>query len=170
MKSRVVWFNLFLWFALLALIAGCKAPGKSKYLASIRFHLEVNADGTDRSNPVPIGRSTPFMVNVEKIPFLSEHQLLEALLVDTNGAFSLKLQFDGKGTRLLEQYSSSSRGKRTAIFVEWNEQMRWLAAPRLEKRIADGVVVFTPDASREEVEELVVGLNKSAKAIQSGRF
>jgi hypothetical protein len=170
MKTPLVWFNIFLLAAALGLGPGCKAPGESKHLASVRVHLEVNPDGTERSHPVPIGRTGLFMVNVEKTPFLSEHQLKEAMLVETNDGFALKLEFDQKGTWLLEQYTSASRGKRAAVFVQWEEQMRWLAAPRMEHRLTNGVLLFTPDASREETERIVLGLNWSAKAIQSGRF
>jgi hypothetical protein len=174
MKSLPAWFNTFLLTAAVALAAtldwGCKAPGKSKDLAAVRIHLEINPDGSDRSRPVAIGRSAPFMVNVERTPFLTEQQLKEATLVETNSGFALKLEFDQKGTWLLEQYTSAGRGKRAAIFATWEEELRWLAAPRMEQRIGDGVLIFTPDASREETERLVIGLNKSAKAIQSGRF
>ena len=40
---------------------------------------------------------------------------------------------------------------------------RWLAAPRINKRIADGVLVFTPDATREEAEQIALGLNNLAQ-------
>ena len=170
MKSRAVWFNTILIAAATVLAGGCQGPGKAKNLAAVRLHIEVNPDGTERSHPVPIGRSALFTVNVEKIPFLTEHQIKEAMLVDTNDGFALKLEFDKAGTWLLEQYTSANQGKRVAIFAQWEEELRWLAAPRIEKRIANGVLVFTPDANREETERLVIGLNKSAKEIGRGRF
>jgi hypothetical protein len=40
---------------------------------------------------------------------------------------------------------------------------RWLAAPVISHRIGDGVLVFTPDATREEAEEIALGLNNVAK-------
>jgi hypothetical protein len=36
------------------------------------------------------------------------------------------------------------------------------------KRISDGVLVFTPDASREEADRIVLGLNNVAKEAQKG--
>ena len=36
-------------------------------------------------------------------------------------------------------------------------------APAVSKRISDGLFVFTPDASREEADEIVMGLNNVAK-------
>ena len=44
----------------------------------------------------------------------------------------------------------------------------WLAAPMTNKRISDGVLVFTPDASREEADRIVLGLNNVAKEAQKG--
>ena len=41
-------------------------------------------------------------------------------------------------------------------------EARWLAAPRISQRIKDGVLVFTPDATREEAERIVRGLNNVA--------
>jgi len=44
---------------------------------------------------------------------------------------------------------------------------RWLAAPLINRRMADGMITFTPDASREETEKFVEGLNNSAKKLNS---
>ena len=173
MKTRIARFNAFL-LAALAVLSGlmvsCSSPGEGKGLASIQFHLEMNPDGTDKIGPVTIGRSVPFQVTVDKVSFLSERQLLEAQIVEHEGTFAIKLKFDQKGTWLLEQYTTAHRGKRAAIMARWEGQGRWIGAPRMEQRQADGTFEFTPDASREETEKFVEGLNKSAKAIQSGRF
>ena len=40
---------------------------------------------------------------------------------------------------------------------------RWLAAPSINRLVANGTLTFTPDASREEAEQLVKGLNLAAK-------
>ena len=42
---------------------------------------------------------------------------------------------------------------------------RWLAAPVISHRISDGVLVFTPDATREEAEEIALGLNNVSKKV-----
>ena len=70
------------------------------------------------------------------------------------------------GTALLEQCTTRNRGRRIAIFSQFGEKMkdyRWLAAPVISRRITDGVLVFTPDATREEAEEIAAGLNNVAK-------
>jgi preprotein translocase subunit SecD len=170
MKTCIARFNGFLLVVLAALPVGCKSPGESKDMASVQFHIEVNPDGTDKSGPVTIGRSVPFQVNVDRMPFLSERYLTDAAVVEETHGFALKLSFDQKGVWLLEQYSSAYRGKRVAIMARWAGEGCWLGAPRLEKRITDGVIQFTPDLTRAETEDLVKTLNKTAKEIQSGRF
>ena len=40
---------------------------------------------------------------------------------------------------------------------------RWLAAPLITHRIGDGVLAFTPDMSRAEADQFVLGLNNVAQ-------
>lgn len=166
MTMRTRRFNLYLLALVATLIApGCQSSHK-KEATTLRFHLEVNPDGSDRSKPVPIYRASPVYVNVETKPFLHEDNIVQAAVIDDSfGGFQLKVQLDRKGTWLLEQYTTASKGKRVAISGEFG-QARWLGAPILTKRIADGVFAFTPDATREETERIVRGLNEVAKKLQ----
>lgn len=165
MNSRRAWFNTFLLAGLLA-GNGCQGPGQAKGLAGLGLHLEVNPDGTDRSGPVTVGRSSPFVVNVNQRPFITQQELKGAELVQTDTGYALKLEFDRRGTLLLDQYSSAYRGKRAAVWARWDRQVRWLAAPRMEQRITNGVLVFTPDASPAEAQQLVQGLNKTVRRLK----
>jgi hypothetical protein len=45
------------------------------------------------------------------------------------------------------------------------KQARWIAAPVIHGRISNGSLVFTPDASREEADEIARGLTNIAKKI-----
>lgn len=165
MTGQRVWFNTFLLAWALA-FSGCQSPDQPKAWAGLGLHLEVNPDGTDRNGPVAIGRSSPFMVNVDKRPFLTEQELKAAAVVPTDTGVAVKLEFDRRGTLLLDQYSSAYRGKRAAILARWDREVRWLAAPRMDQRITNGVLVFTPDASRAEAERLVLGLNKTVRRLK----
>jgi hypothetical protein len=52
------------------------------------------------------------------------------------------------------------------IFGQWGDKPaigRWLAAPLISHRMADGVLAFTPDLSRPEADQLVLGLNHVAE-------
>src|ERR1051325_3258877 len=159
MKIRGTAFNtLLLWLAA-ALLAGCAASGGKfkKEASTLRLHLEVTPDGTAHNAPVPIYRAHPVYVNVEKDPFLSEGYIQKAEVVNDLAGFSIRVQYEQKGAWLLENVTTANKGRRIAIFSQFGEA-RWLAAPILGQRITDGVLQFTPDASREEAERIVRGL------------
>lgn len=164
-------FNLYLLGLLaMALFAGCdtlRKKGKAEE-ASLRLHLEVNAAGGAQGTNVLVGRSSPFGVRVDRQPFLSEFNLEWAKVMDTLGGFSIVLQFNAEGTILLEQYTTAYRGRHAAILAEFGE-MRWIAAPVMQNRIANGQFSFTPDTTHEEAEKIVRGLNRVAELVRKGR-
>jgi hypothetical protein len=45
------------------------------------------------------------------------------------------------------------------------DEARWIAAPKMQYRITNGLFVFTPDTTHEEAERIVRGLNNVAKKI-----
>jgi len=167
MKIGSSLFNIYLLICLALAGTGCQTGKKDKELSTIRFHIETNPDTSGRTTLVTIGRTEPFPISVEKAPFLSEAHVQQASLLDALGGYQIMIQFDRQGTWLLEQYSTAAKGKRVAIASSFPEN-RWLAAPRLANRISDGVLVFTPDATREESERIVRGLNLLVKEIAKG--
>jgi preprotein translocase subunit SecD len=169
MAGRFLRFNAYLIVALFALFwTGCQSL-KKKEASTLRVHLEVNPDGTDKNGPVPVYRQNPVYVNVEKSAFLTEANIAKASVVEAMGSFQIMIQYDRRGTWLLEQYSTANRGRRIALFSQFG-QVRWLAAPVLQKRIGDGLLVFTPDATREESERIVRGLSNVAKTMQKDNW
>jgi hypothetical protein len=127
-----------------------------------------------RTREVQVYREHPVTFTVAD-PILSEASVKKAQIVDAVGGFALRLDFDKEGSWLLEQYTSGNTGKHLVIFSQWEDAPnakqstgRWLAAPRIQKHIADGVLIFTPDATREELEKIVVGLNHVAKERGTG--
>ncbi|HVM50384.1 MAG TPA: hypothetical protein VMU04_20320 [Candidatus Acidoferrum sp.] len=173
MKMRARRFNVYLAVALLLMLGsdGCQtAAHHRKYQPSIlSVHVETPPDTTNMNERVPIYREHPFMVNVQKEPILTELNVLEARVLEVVGGFAIKLQFDQQGTWLLEQYSVESQGRRFAIYCEFGEKLkekRWIAAPIIARRISDGVLVFTPDATREEADQLVLGLNNIGREVK----
>jgi hypothetical protein len=173
-------FNIILWLTLgiaVSFLCACQSPEKKqlKQETSLRVHLENPYDRSDRTQKVPVWRADPVMINIEKQAFLTEYNVKEAKVVDTMGGFLISIQMDQQGSYLLENYSSASYGKRFAIFVHFDmdtdkstNYMRWLAAPKISSRISDGILTFTPDASREESLNIVLGLNNVARKIQKG--
>jgi len=168
MISRLARFNTYLLtVTLVAALAGCQSASekREKQIARLRLHLEAGRDTGDRSESVPISRTAQVLINVDKAPFLDDGQLAAARLVDVPGGFKIAIQFDERGTWMLEQFSSTNPGKHVAIAAQFGEKLketRWLAAPQLTRRISNGALTFTPDASREEAEEIVRGLNNVA--------
>jgi hypothetical protein len=143
----------------------------SKDSSTLRLYLEATPAAPDRSQEVPLFRAKPVMVTVEKIHFLDEGNISQASIVDAEGSFLIKIQFDKHGALLLENMTATSVGKRVAIFSQFGDSQRWLAAPILTRRISDGVLIFTPDASRDEAEHVVSGLNNvAAKLKKQNKF
>ena len=172
-------FNTYLLAALfLAALAGCASPkteaGKEsdpKEDASLRLYLEVNPDGTDSNEAVLVGRAAPFLVNIEKLPFLTEHKIEHASLVEEKETYAIAVSFDQVGRWLLDQYTTSNRGKRIAVAGVFgvDQRARWLGAPRITRSITNGVFTFTPDSTRAEADRLVAGLNNYADKVRKGR-
>lgn len=172
MKIRRVPFNIYLLLLSALLSAGCHSPQERKQnreLSTLRLHLEVNPDGSDRSAPVPIVRRNPTMLNVERAPFLDEGDVQQAVVVETIEGFALKIQFDAHGKLVMDSISTSNKGRRMAVFSQFGDA-RWLAAPQITQRIRDGVLVFTPDANREEAERIARGLNNVVAQLKRKSF
>ena len=167
-------FNIYLLLLLsLGLVCGCKTNSSKKVMATLRAHLETTPDSAGHSTSVPIYRESPVNIVVERAPMLSENQVTEARVIEVVGGFAIQIQFDRKGVWALEQASASSRGRRLAVFTQFTSlknpkgtEARWLGAPAFSKFIGDGVLTFTPDATREEAFQIVLGLNNAAKKLQ----
>ena len=84
-------------------------------------------------------------------------------IVEVPGGFDLEIRFNRHGSWLLESYTTANVGKHMAIFCDFGpkhfREARWVGAPFIEKRLSKGVLVFTPDVSRAEAEEIVLGLD-----------
>jgi preprotein translocase subunit SecD len=176
MKIRWQRFNLYLLMTLAVAAAaacGCQNTGHKKperRLSTLRLHLEVSRNGVKASEPVPVYRAEPVWVNVDKTPFLDEGHVSSVEVVEVVGGFALRIQFDHRGTTLLEECTTTNRGRRIAIFSQFGEQLkdsRWLAAPIISRRISDGAFIFTPDTTREEAEEIARGLNYISKRVHT---
>jgi len=169
MIIRVTRFNLYFSLALLtaACLAGCQSPEKkkSKQEASFRVHLEVTDSRIDHS-VAPIYRAQPVNIRVEKSAFLTELNVADARVTTNQGVLAVVIQLERKGAWTLENYTAANPGRHYAIFSQWGDKLintRWLAAPVISYRITDGILSFTPDATKEECEEIVMGLRNVAK-------
>ena len=162
-------------FILCGILLGCKTttsekpkdPSKvnpEKYLGKMRIFLEVHEDGI-RSQNVKVLRRRPIEVSIDQSPILTESLMQEIRLVNNQYGFHLEVQFDQRGTWLLESYTATNGGKRLAIFVDYPEQ-QWIAAPIIRTRLADGKLVIIPDASVEEANRIAMTVMNSIRKIK----
>ena len=171
MMIRWLRFNTYL-SCLVALLfcAGCETTKedrrKKKEMTLMRFHIETNPDGTERTTTVPVFRANPSQINIMKVPFLDEGSVAQAALVEgQGGGFMISVQFNHHGTLLLDNMTTTFRGQRVAVMAVFGET-RWLAAPQIVRRLTDGILTFTPDCTHEEAERIVRGLNNVAKKLK----
>jgi hypothetical protein len=173
MMPWLIRFNTYFLLPLsLLCFCGCQSEGRKKkhMAATLRLHVEGTRFEQDRVEVISVLRDHPLELTVLRESFLTEADITEARIVEATGGFALSIHFDHRGQWLLEQYSAGNKGKRFGIEAEFGQGMttkRWLAAPVISRRIGDGVLTFTPDASREETEQIVLGLNNVAKKVQA---
>jgi hypothetical protein len=174
MKVCALRFNIYLVLATaLGLLCGCQSEKPKQNLAALRVHIEASPIPAGSSQTVSVLRSNPVLVTIAIDPVLTEANIIAARIIESPGGFSVEVKFDETGTWILEQYSASNVGRHFAIFGQWGEKLvngRWLAAPLISHRIGDGVLAFTSDTSRDEAEQLVLGLNHVAKNINKAQL
>lgn len=173
-------FNIYLWLSwCLAglLLGGCRTtdtdvahqPGKDrpaktgrKEASTLRFHYVINPDGTPRCIPITVYRNHPMTFHIDRSPFLWEANIVKASVITNLGTYALRVEFDRSGAMALESVTTAQRSRHIAIYSDFGES-RWLAAPLITQPATNGVFEFTPDASLEETQRIVRGLNNLAR-------
>jgi hypothetical protein len=174
MKLHWARFNHFLVVGLLCVLAwGCNSPGagggkkeqgRKSDATSLAVFQEASADGRGGGTPVPISREQRVPVYIERAPILDDGVVQEAAVVEVYDGFAIQVRFTFHGTLALQAATATKRGSRLAIWARWTEE-RWLAAPLIARTIDDGILTFTPDATRQEAERIVRGLNNMAEKL-----
>jgi len=152
--------------ALMLLSIGCSSTGskKDKKYSLMNFHLEMPPDESGRTGYVPIYRAAPVQVCVAKEAFLDVGYIAQASVVEAIGGFSIRIQFNEIGAKRFQSITTQNRGRRIAIYSNFDDS-RWLGAPTIDRTINDGVFFFTPDATREEADRIVEGINNVAEEL-----
>jgi len=165
-------FNAY--FAVMAaamFLCGCQTGKQSKDTGSLRVHIETNPGPDGTSQNVSVLRSDPVLVTIAPEPILTEANMIAAKIIESRGGFAIEVQFDEISASSLEQYTAANPGRHLVVFGQWGKKPsdgRWLAAPLITHRLADGKLSFTPDASRDEADQLVLGLNNVSKKVHKG--
>ena len=144
---------------------GCASKREKEEYSALRLYISVNPYQTGRFQMVSIYRRSPIRLAVSPSPFLDEVYVREAKVVEAPGGFRLWIQYDRRGAGLLENMTHRFRNRHLVVYGAFPEG-RWLAAPAIEKPIRDGVLVFTPDATREEAKRIARGLNRLAAKLR----
>jgi hypothetical protein len=169
-------FNIYFTLALvLVTVCGCQT-GKKKdkpedRVGALRVHLEARDEGFGTSQTISMMQRDPVQVTIARDPILTEAGIIRAEVIDAPGGFAVQIRFDESSALSLEQFSASNQGRHFVIFGQWGdkaEQGRWLAAPLITQRISNGTLAFTPDATRAETDQLVLGLNNVARNLHKG--
>lgn len=173
MRICLRYFNFYFALAVMAaamLCASCKTDKNAKVASALRVHVQVPRR-TTTSAAISVIRANPVLITVSEEPILTESDVTGARVINSEGGFALQIGFDEQAAWILEQYSAANPGKHFAIFGQWGESTndaRWLAVPLITQRISDGVLTFTPDMSRAEADQFVLGLNNdAAKTLKS---
>jgi preprotein translocase subunit SecD len=154
-------FNIYLLAALSALLfCGCATHKKKEILTSLRVHAEAK-DNTTFTRKITVFEESPIEMTVDQSTLVTDTEVTKASVVEALGGFALVIQFDKRGQWLLDQHSSLNIGRHLAIFAQYGEKpvkTRWIAVPIISNRISDGALIFTPDVTREEAEQIAKGL------------
>jgi len=195
MKERRGSFNLFLGLATLILCWGVhgatpeekklakeleqKKKLEAKQMAQIRVYREVtdfsgraSELGTLGVNKATVGRTDPVEMTVQREAVLDERDVKRATLVEQRDqSFSIAVEFVERGSMVLHMNSVAAKGQRLVIAARWSDGTnvfnRWIAAPLQRRALDQGVIVFTPDMSREESVVFVRGLNNVAVKLEN---
>jgi hypothetical protein len=140
---------------------------KPKAVKRFRVHVESKHDIPERSLVVELGKPNPVRFTAEKLPILNEVHVTKAALLDEVGGFRVQITFNTLGAKILESYTAAAAGRHLLIMTEIDGEARWLGAPLIRRRLGEGVLDFIPNATREDMERLVNGLNKEVRKNKS---
>jgi hypothetical protein len=137
-----------------------KDASPDKQASSLRLHVEAGSGGVG-TGKIQVLRTNSVFLTVERSPFVDEGFIEEARVVEGIGGHMISVRYNSQGALRLQMWTASNPGRHVAVWAKWTEA-RWIAAPIPPKPLEDGVIIFTPDASREESERIVRGLNNVA--------
>jgi len=154
-------FNLYLLLTVVVLSgAACKTSKSKKVETALRIHTEAR-DEASFTRKVKVFKDESVTMIINEMPLLSDVDLVDAQIVEALGGFAIQLKFNPMGRWQLDKHTGINIGRHYAIFVLFGKKpsvARWIAAPIISNRIANGVIIFTPDCTREEAELIVQGL------------
>lgn len=171
MSARWLRFNFYLFvLAILGLAVGCQtAEERRRGNLSTSLWLHVESPSTlIETNHLAGATIAGVRFVFSRRPFLTEDYVQSAELIDApQGGYAIQVGYDDHGRMALDAVSAEARGRHIVVLAKFGPkkkpEQRWIAAPLVRHRITDGVFTFTPDATREEAEDIVFGLQNVAR-------
>lgn len=161
-------FNIYLLTLLCAaLVGGCKSSPKEQNIDPQKLDAKLAVYGeaqekTTFTKKISVIESSPVEIVVDQTPILTTRYIKHASVVEAVGGFAMQIKFDQTGQWLLDHFTALNIGRHLVIYAEFGvaKEMknRWIAGPTISGRIADGILLFTPDTTREEADQIVLGL------------
>lgn len=129
--------------------------GASKHAAplAVRFHAEANANDTSTfSMPVSLGGDPPRQVVVERIPSISERDIVAVFPFPARGggSFGVEFQLGDHGRLTLQNLTVAHRGGLIVTMVNG----RPLVPLTVDRMVADGLIVVPYGFTEREAREL----------------
>lgn len=183
MKKPFRPINIILPLLAIGLWAGCETTkvdekkDKKEY-TTFRMHLEMIKDDSGTVIPIEVLRDNPQILYVHRQAFIDERNVIEAKVIDNivevdgeqfSAGKAIGVKFDRTGKMLLENVTTGNRGRRIAIHSYFPEG-RWITAKVIMQPLRDGVIAFTPDATPEEMQRIVDGLNAVSKRLETKKY
>ena len=173
--------NFFLCLVAGWLAAGCESGGLSrdKEYTGLRVFVELPTPGKENAQ---LAHVVGVPIYIEPQPILTEADVVSSRLLDyADGTYAVQVTFSDHGMIQLEMTSAARRPSKLVIYTLFPPKgspgdknidifasadpvpgkpriASWSAAP-IRAEIGNGVIVFTPDATHQEAERIVRGLN-----------
>jgi hypothetical protein len=163
--------GIFCALAIACFLGACKTTEEKKEARQqtiLKVYIEKLRDDKPDQADVPVYRARPMTVHIDTKEILNNMDVISASVVEVQGGFGIRIAFDTHGKRVLENLTAMNAGKHLVVYAAWPE-VRWLAAPMITRRMGNGELIFTPDATREEADQIVLGINNVARKIAKGR-
>ncbi len=139
---------------------------KSKNAATLRIYKQT-------SKSLPRGYRSQIVFErpaitfwVDPAPELSERDIVSLETVEGGSGLKIKITFNAHGRFVLENLTGGNRGKYMAVVAGGATITRPIAAIRMNEIIRDGVLIFTPDLTDEQIVTFVAELQKGIGQIK----
>lgn len=157
-RRSTAWpFLAFAFFAMLV-SAGCRSPGADFKPTLARFFLEAaDARGTTLTLP-----QSEVRISVNARPVFTEGDIINVEIAQVELGRCLAFQLSSSATRDCYRLTASNQGRRLVLAINGEP----FGARRIERPIADGLVMIFVEVPDAALPQLVADMKRSIAAVQ----